>query len=115
MGVILQILGTIITFAMAMEALRRLGIDEGGPHPLAFLRRRAWARRVATPPRYTLEHPVNEGSPDRFTGYDLHTARSEMQGAARITPRAGAQQPRLLEAVGARFARKQAAARPWAG
>lgn len=83
MGVILQIVGTIITFAMAMamEALRCLGIDEGGPHPLAFLHRRAWARR----------------------------------GAARITPRACAQQPRLLEAMGARFARKQAAARPWAG
>lgn len=59
MGVVLQILGLIITFTMAMEALRRFGIDVGWLNPLAFFRRRAWARKVQTPPLYTLEHPVD--------------------------------------------------------
>jgi TPP-dependent trihydroxycyclohexane-1,2-dione (THcHDO) dehydratase len=59
MGVVLQILGLIITFTMAMEALRRFGIDVGWLNPLAFFRRRAWAKKVQTPPLYTLEHPVD--------------------------------------------------------
>ena len=59
MGVILQILGLIITFTMAMEALRRFGIDVGWLNPLAFFRRRAWAKKVETPPLYALEHPVD--------------------------------------------------------
>lgn len=41
MGVILQILGLIITFTMAMEALRRFGIDVGWLNPLAFLDRKS--------------------------------------------------------------------------
>lgn len=59
MGVVLQILGLIITFTMAMEALRRFGIDVGWLNPLSFFRRRAWAKKVQTPPLYTLEHPVD--------------------------------------------------------
>ena len=59
MGVVLEILGLIITFTMAMEALRRFGIDVGWLNPLAFFRRRAWAKKVQTPPLYALEHPVD--------------------------------------------------------
>lgn len=59
MAVILEILGLIITFTMAMEALRRFGFDVGWLNPLTFFRRRAWNKKVATPPIYTLEHPVD--------------------------------------------------------
>ncbi len=59
MGVVLQILGLVITFTMAMEALRRFGIDVGWLNPLTFFRRRAWKKKVTTPPLYTLEHPVD--------------------------------------------------------
>lgn len=59
MGVILQVLGLIITFTMAMEALRRFGIDVGWLNPLTFFRRRAWRKKVTTPPLYALEHPVD--------------------------------------------------------
>lgn len=179
MGVILQILGLIITFTMAMEALRRFGIDVGWLNPLAFFRRRAWAKKVTTPPLYTLEHPVDvvavmalamvqatgavtveqkdgvlallreqlalgdtdanslwvasshmlrnrplapsevpavlERSADKFTDYHVQTLRSLMQRAAQITPPASSEQQQLLDAVEAYFAKKQAAARPWAG
>ncbi len=179
MGVILQILGLIITFTMAMEALRRFGIDVGWLNPLAFFRRRAWAKKVTTPPLYALEHPVDvvavmalamvqatgavtveqkegvlallrqhlglgdadannlwvasshmlrnralaptevpavlERSIEKFTDYHVQTLRSVMQGAAQIVPPASAAQQQLLEAVDACFAKKQAAARPWAG
>jgi len=179
MGVVLQILGLIITFTMAMEALRRFGIDVGWLNPLAFFRRRAWAKKVQTPPLYVLEHPVDvvavmalamvqatgavtveqrdgvlallrqhlalpdteaanlwvasshllrnralapgevpavlERSADKFTDYHVQTLRSVMQGAAQIVPPTTAQQRELLEAVDAFFAKKQAAARPWAG
>ncbi|MFN4118006.1 phenylacetic acid degradation protein [Acidovorax sp.] len=179
MGVILQILGLIITFTMAMEALRRFGIDVGWLNPLAFFRRRAWAKKVTTPPLYTLEHPVDvvavmalamvqatgavtveqkhgvlallrqhlaladsdanslwvasshmlrnralapaevpavlERSADKFTDYHVQTLRAVMLGAAQITPPASPAQQQLLDAVEAYFAKKQAAARPWAG
>mgnify|MGYP003385294323 CR=1 FL=1 len=59
MGVILQILGLVITFEMAMEALRRFGIDVGWLNPLTFFHRRAWRKKVSTPPLYALEHPVD--------------------------------------------------------
>src|SRR5687767_10824510 len=59
MGVVLQILGLIITFVMAMEALRRFGIDVGWLNPLTFFHRRAWRKKVTTPPLYALEHPVD--------------------------------------------------------
>src|SRR5687768_1367271 len=59
MGVILQVLGLVITFTMAMEALRRFGIDVGWLNPLTFFRRRAWRKKVTTPPLYALEHPVD--------------------------------------------------------
>lgn len=59
MGVILQILGLVITFTMAMEALRRFGIDVGWLNPLTFFRRRAWRKKLSTPPLYALEHPVD--------------------------------------------------------
>lgn len=59
MGIVLEILGLIITFTMAMEALRRFGIDVGWLNPLTFFRRRAWRKKVTTPPLYTLEHPVD--------------------------------------------------------
>ena len=179
MGVILQILGLIITFTMAMEALRRFGIDVGWLNPLSFFRRRAWAKKITTPPLYTLEHPVDvvavmalamvqatgavtveqkagvlallrehlglsepdadnlwvasshmlrnralapgevpavlERSADKFTDYHVQTLRSVMQGAAQIAPPTSAAQAQLLEAVDAYFAKRRAAARPWAG
>jgi hypothetical protein len=59
MGVVLQILGLIITFTMAMEALRRFGIDVGWLNPITFFRRRAWRKKLATPPLYALAHPVD--------------------------------------------------------
>ena len=59
MGIILQILGLVITFTMAMEALRRFGIDVGWLNPLTFFHRRAWKKKVTTPPLYALEHPVD--------------------------------------------------------
>ena len=59
MGVILQILGMVITFTMAMEALRRFGIDVGWLNPLTFFHRRAWRKKVSTPPLYALDHPVD--------------------------------------------------------
>lgn len=59
MGVILQILGLVITFTMAMEALRRFGIDVGWLNPLTFFHRRAWKKKVGTPPLYALDHPVD--------------------------------------------------------
>lgn len=59
MGVVLQILGLIITFTMAMEALRRFGIDVGWLNPITFFRRRAWRKKLTTPPLYALDHPVD--------------------------------------------------------
>ena len=59
MGVILQILGLIITFVMAMEALRRFGIDVGWLNPLTFFRRHSWRKKITTPPLYALAHPVD--------------------------------------------------------
>ena len=59
MGIILQILGLVITFTMAMEALRRFGIDVGWLNPLTFFHRRAWRKKVTTPPLYALDHPVD--------------------------------------------------------
>ncbi|RZJ07999.1 MAG: phenylacetic acid degradation protein [Acidovorax sp.] len=59
MGVVLQILGLVITFTMAMEALRRFGIDVGWLNPLTFFHRRAWRKKVQTPPLYALDHPVD--------------------------------------------------------
>ena len=59
MGLVLQILGLIITFTMAMEALRRFGIDVGWLNPLTFFHRRAWRKKVSTPPLYAIEHPVD--------------------------------------------------------
>lgn len=59
MGVILQVLGLVITFVMAMEALRRFGIDVGWLNPLTFFHRRAWRKKVSTPPLYAMEHPVD--------------------------------------------------------
>lgn len=59
MGVVLQILGLIITFTMAMEALRRFGFDVGWLNPITFFRRRAWRKKLSTPPLYALEHPVD--------------------------------------------------------
>lgn len=179
MGVILQILGLVITFTMAMEALRRFGIDVGWLNPLAFFRRRAWAKKVQTPPLYALDHPVDvvavmalamvqatgavtveqkegvqallrqhlglsnadannlwvssshmlrnrplapsevpavlERSLEKFTDYHAQTLCTVMQGAAQIVPPASAAQQQLLEAVDACFAKRQAAARPWAG
>lgn len=179
MAVILEILGLIITFTMAMEALRRFGIDVGWLNPLAFFRRRAWKKKTSTPPLYALEHPVDvvavlalamvqatgavtveqkegvlallrqhlgladpdanslwlasshmlrnrplavsevpavlERSADKFTSYHVQTLRSVMQGAAQITPPASGEQQQLLDAVDAYFAKKQDAARPWAG
>lgn len=58
MGVIAQILGLVIAFGMAMEALRRFGIDVGWLNPFTFFRRRAWKKKYTAPPVYTLEHPV---------------------------------------------------------
>ena len=59
MGIVLQILGLVITFTMAMEALRRFGIDVGWLNPLTFFHRRAWRKKVSTPPLYALDHPVD--------------------------------------------------------
>jgi hypothetical protein len=59
MGVVLQILGLVITFTMAMEALRRFGIDVGWLNPLTFFHRRAWQKKVSTPPLYAIDHPVD--------------------------------------------------------
>jgi hypothetical protein len=59
MAIVLQLLGLVITFVMAMEALRRFGIDVGWLNPLTFVRRRRWRNKVTTPPLYTLEHPVD--------------------------------------------------------
>ena len=59
MAIILQLLGLVITFVMAMEALRRFGIDVGWLNPLTFIRRHRWRKQVTTPPLYTLEHPVD--------------------------------------------------------
>ncbi|WP_027014511.1 hypothetical protein [Comamonas composti] len=59
MGILLEILGLIITFTMLMEALQRLGINVGWLNPLSFFRRRAWKKKISTPPLYTLEHPVD--------------------------------------------------------
>jgi hypothetical protein len=59
MAVVLEILGLIITFTLAMEALRRFGLDLGWLNPLTFFRRRAWRQKVTTPPIYTLDHPVD--------------------------------------------------------
>jgi hypothetical protein len=59
MGIVLQLLGLVITFTMAMEGLRRLGIDVGWLNPLTFFRRRAWRKKVTTPPIYALQHPVD--------------------------------------------------------
>jgi hypothetical protein len=59
MGIVLQLLGLVITFVMAMEALRRFGIDVGWLNPLTFFRRRSWRNKVTTPPLYALEHPVD--------------------------------------------------------
>ena len=58
---------------------------------------------------------VLERSIEKFTDYHVQTLRSVMQGAAQIVPPASAAQQQLLEAVDACFAKKQAAARPWAG
>ena len=59
MGLVPQILGLVITFTMAMEALRRFGIDVGWLNPLTFFHRRAWRKKVITPPLYALDHPVD--------------------------------------------------------
>ena len=59
MGVLLEILGLIITFTFAMEALRKFGIDVGWLNPLTFFRRHAWRRKISTPPLYALQHPVD--------------------------------------------------------
>ena len=59
MGVILGILGFIVTFTMAMEALKRLGLDVGWLNPLTFFRRRAWKNKVKMPPLYALDHPID--------------------------------------------------------
>jgi hypothetical protein len=59
MGVILQVLGVVITFTMAMEALRRFGLDVGWLNPLTFFRRHAWRKKITTPPLYALQHPID--------------------------------------------------------
>jgi hypothetical protein len=59
MGVIAQVLGLIVSYVLAMEALRRFGIDLGWLNPLTFFRRRSWRNKITTPPLYTLEHPVD--------------------------------------------------------
>lgn len=59
MGAILQILGLVIAFGMAMEALRRFGIDVGWLNPFSFMHRMRWRRKVSTPPLYALAHPVD--------------------------------------------------------
>jgi hypothetical protein len=59
MGVIAQVLGLIVSYVLAMEALRRFGIDLGWLNPLTFFRRRSWRNKVTTPPLYTLQHPVD--------------------------------------------------------
>lgn len=59
MGVIAQVLGLIVSYVLAMEALRRFGIDLGWLNPLTFFRRRSWRKKVTMPPLYTLVHPVD--------------------------------------------------------
>lgn len=59
MGVIAQVLGLVVSYVLAMEALRRFGIDLGWLNPLTFFRRRSWRNKVTTPPLYTLAHPVD--------------------------------------------------------
>lgn len=59
MGIILEILGIVVTFTMAMEGLRRLGLDVGWLNPLTFFRRRAWRKKMSIPPLYLLDYPVD--------------------------------------------------------
>ncbi|MGE0498698.1 MAG: phenylacetic acid degradation protein [Ramlibacter sp.] len=59
MGVILEVLGLIVAFTMAMEGLRRFGLDVGWLNPITFFRRQAWRKKVSTPPLYALDHPVD--------------------------------------------------------
>ena len=59
MAVILEVLGLIITFTLAMEGLTRLGVDVGWLNPITFFRRRAWRQKTTTPAMYALEHPVD--------------------------------------------------------
>ncbi len=125
MGVVLQILGLAITFTMAMEALRRFGIDVGWLNPLAFFHQRAWRKKVSTPPLYALDHPV-----DVVAVPALATVQTKGTGAVTVEQKAGVQallrdrlalikphinpaQQQLMDAVDAYFAKKQAASGSW--
>lgn len=95
MGVVLQILGRIITFTVATEVLRRSGIGTGWRNPRAFFRHRAWGGKVLTLPR----------NPPQ-------TLRSLAPGAAQIVPPASVQQRELLQAMDACCTAGRDAARP---
>jgi hypothetical protein len=59
MGILLEILGLLITFMIAAKALKQAGIDIGWLNPFTFFHRRAWRNKVSVAPLYCLDHPVD--------------------------------------------------------
>ena len=59
MGIILELLGLAVTGAFAYAALKRAGVDLGWLNPFTFMHRLKWKRKLAVPPLYCLEHPID--------------------------------------------------------
>ncbi len=59
MGILLELLGLVVTITIALGALKRNGVDIGWLNPFTFFHRLRWKRKASIPPLYALEHPVD--------------------------------------------------------
>ena len=59
MVIILEFLGLIVAFVLALNALKRNGIDIGWLNPFTFFHRMRWKQKSSVPPLYALDHPVD--------------------------------------------------------
>lgn len=59
MGILLELLGLLVTGAFACAALKPAGIDIGWLNPLTLARRIGWGRRLSIPALYCLEDPID--------------------------------------------------------
>jgi hypothetical protein len=58
MGILLELLGLVVTVTIALAALKRNGVDIGWLNPFTFFHRLRWKQKSTIPPLYALEHPV---------------------------------------------------------
>jgi hypothetical protein len=59
MGIILEIVGVLVTLMFAAAALKRSGVDVGWLNPFTFFHRLAWRKKMNVPALYCMEHPVD--------------------------------------------------------